>query len=145
MDALYIAETKTEIRRKRDRYTHPETGEVYGGTDYLDPIKLAEMGAVSLRDEAPAEGMIADGWEIVNDGDGFVRRPTSQSPIPEPTAQQELAQLDRVISRDIEDLISVLDPAQQEAYYALTDNAPEGRRRRVAVERKKVIRESLSS
>jgi hypothetical protein len=64
------------------RYTHPVTGEVYGRTDYDDPAKLAEIGAFLLTMHVPAEGMSADGWEIVQVGDGYVRRPTGETPIP---------------------------------------------------------------
>jgi hypothetical protein len=66
------------------RYTHPVTGEVYGRTDYDDPAKLAEIGAFLLTMYGPADGMSADGWEIVPVGDGYVRRPTGETPIPVP-------------------------------------------------------------
>jgi hypothetical protein len=60
---------------------------------------------------------------------------------PVPSADEvELAQIDSVISREIEDVVSILTVDQQEAFYALTDNAPEGKRKRVAMERKKVLR-----
>ena len=62
---------------------------------------------------------------------------------PEPTDdEKELAQLDSVLSREIEDVVSILTVDQQEAFYAKTDKAPEGKRKRVAMERKKVLRAS---
>jgi hypothetical protein len=45
---LYIPETQTIIRSHLQRYSHPQTGEIYGGTDYDDPTKLAEIGAIPL-------------------------------------------------------------------------------------------------
>jgi len=63
---------------------------------------------------------------------------------PVPSADEvELAQLDNVLSREIEDVVSILSPDQQEAFYAKTDNAPEGKRKRVAMERKVELRQNI--
>ena len=63
---------------------------------------------------------------------------------PVPSADEvELAQLDSVISREIEDIVSILTADQQEAFYAKTDKAPEGKRKRVAMERKAAIRKTM--
>ena len=93
MQSLYIAANETIIRDRKHRYTHPTTGEVYGGTDYDDPAKLAEIGAVPLRDQGPAEGKVADGWEIVAEADGFVRRPLEEVDPPAPVEAPVLDQL----------------------------------------------------
>ena len=65
------------------RYIHPDTGIVYGGTDYSDPAKLAEIGAVPLRIEQPDTGFDAETWEIVDDpahpGDKL-KRPATTTP-----------------------------------------------------------------
>lgn len=84
MPSLYIPSTQTMILDYGHRYTHPTTGIGYGRTDYDDPAKLAEIGAFPLTMQNPAEGMSADGWEIVQVGEGYVRRPTGESPIPVP-------------------------------------------------------------
>jgi hypothetical protein len=55
----------TVIRAKYQRWIHPQTKEVYGGTDYDDPKKCAEIGAVEHVDPiaepspAPTEEQIA--------------------------------------------------------------------------------------
>jgi len=49
---LYVPATSTVIADYFQRYTHPATDIVYGGTDYDDPAKLAEIGAVQLRGPA---------------------------------------------------------------------------------------------
>ena len=82
MPSLYVPATQTMILDYGHRYTHLESGEVYGRTDYDDPAKLAEIGAFPLTMQGPADGMSADGWEIVQVGDGYVRRPTGETPIP---------------------------------------------------------------
>jgi len=84
MKPLYIEATETQIRDRKHRYTHPVTGEVYGGSDYDNPKKLAEIGAVPLRDQAPAKGKVAEGWDIVKESDGFVRKPLKEVTPPEP-------------------------------------------------------------
>ena len=61
---LYIEATQTVITNATQRYIHPDTGIVYGGTDYSDPAKLAEIGAVPLRIEQPDTGFDAETWEI---------------------------------------------------------------------------------
>ena len=93
MQPLYVPSTKTQIRDKKHRYVHPTTREVYGGTDYDNPEKLAEIGAIPLTDEAPPSGYLADGWEIVAEEGGYVRRPTSVSLIPPPDREAFLAKL----------------------------------------------------
>ena len=64
---LYIEATSTIITSPGEQYIHPVTGIVYGGTDYDNPVKLAEIGAVPLRVEQPAEGFDAETWEVVDD------------------------------------------------------------------------------
>jgi hypothetical protein len=44
---LYVPATQTIIKN-RERYTHHVTGEVYGGADYDDAKKLAQIGAIPL-------------------------------------------------------------------------------------------------
>ena len=81
MTPLYIAATDTIIRSEATRYVHPVTNEVYGRSDYSDPVKLAEIGAVSLREIMPADGNTAEAWEIVDDPEnagGKLRRPTRE-------------------------------------------------------------------
>jgi len=60
--------------------THPTTGEKYGGMDWLNSSKLAEVGAVDLRIEQPPEDYVATGWEYVadplNPPNGKLKRPT---------------------------------------------------------------------
>ena len=64
---IYVPASDTVITDYFQRYNHPVTGEVYGGTDYDNPVKLAEIGAVPLRVEQPAEGFDAETWEVVDD------------------------------------------------------------------------------
>jgi hypothetical protein len=80
---FYIAETNTVISSAAQRYTHPQTAEIYGGTDYDNPAKLAEIGAVPLRVEQPEEGFDALTWEIVDDPDvpgSKLKRPATTTP-----------------------------------------------------------------
>jgi len=80
---LYIEATNTVITDPGQRYTHPDTGEVYGGTDYNDPAKLAEIGAVPLRIEQPDTGFDTATWEIVDDPEnkgGKLKRPATTTP-----------------------------------------------------------------
>jgi len=59
--------------------THPTTGEKYGGTDWSNAGKLAEVGAVDLRIENPPEDYVATGWEYVDDTEnpgGKLKRPS---------------------------------------------------------------------
>jgi len=79
---LYVESTKTVIS-SGERYVHPVTGEVYGGTDYQDPVKLAEIGAVQLYVQQPDPGFDATTWEIVDhpehSGDKL-KRPATTTP-----------------------------------------------------------------
>jgi len=78
----YVPATDTVLTYGQ-RYTHPDTGEVYGGTDYNDPAKLAEIGAVPLRIEQPDTGFDAATWEIVDDPEnegGKLKRPATTTP-----------------------------------------------------------------
>lgn len=67
MNPLYVPATDTVILDYVTRYTHPVTGEVYGGTDYDDPAKIAQIGAVSLRVLTPAEGLGIVEWVVEDD------------------------------------------------------------------------------
>lgn len=64
---LYIPATDTVILDHYTRYTHPVTGIVYGKTDYDDPAKLAEIGAVPLRVMTPVAGVEVAEWVIEDD------------------------------------------------------------------------------
>ena len=78
----YVPATDTVITYGQ-RYIHPDTGIVYGGTDYQDPAKLAEIGAVPLRIEQPDTGFDAATWEIVDDPEnegGKLKRPATTTP-----------------------------------------------------------------
>jgi len=79
---LYVESTNTVISAG-ERYIHPVTGEVYGGTDYQDPVKLAEIGAVQLYVQQPDPGFDATTWEIVDhpehSGDKL-KRPATTTP-----------------------------------------------------------------
>jgi len=90
---LYIATDETVVRSRTQKWVHSTTKEVYGNTDWNRPEKLAEIGALPLRDEYPEAGYQADGWEIVVEEGGYVRRPTSVSLIPPPDREGLLAQL----------------------------------------------------
>ena len=85
MPTLYIASTQTMILDSCHRYTHPITGIVYGGTDYDNPAKCSEIGAVPLTLQEPSPGMSPDGWEIVEVIGGYLRRPTGETILPPPT------------------------------------------------------------
>ena len=63
---LYVESTNTVISAG-ERYIHPVTREVYGGTDYQNPAKLAEIGAVQLYVQQPDPGFDAETWEIIDD------------------------------------------------------------------------------
>lgn len=67
MIPLYVPATNTVVLDYVTRYTHPVTGEVYGGTDYDDAAKIAEIGAVSLRVLTPAEGLEIVEWVVEDD------------------------------------------------------------------------------
>ena len=88
MVPLYIEATKTIVSDSSYRFVHPVTGEVYGQTDYDDPTKLEEIGAKPLRYQPPAEGMMAEDWEVVPEGAGFVRRPISEVAQPKLTLDE---------------------------------------------------------
>lgn len=64
---LYVPETSTVIADYVQRYTHPVTGEVYGGTDYDDAAKLGEIGAIPLRVLTPTEGLEIVEWVVEDD------------------------------------------------------------------------------
>lgn len=64
---LYIPSTDTVILDRYTRYTDPTTGIVYGKTDYDDPAKLAEIGAVPLRVMTPVAGLEVVEWVIKDD------------------------------------------------------------------------------
>jgi hypothetical protein len=65
---LYVEATNTVIL-SGERYIHPDTGIVYGGTDYGDPAKLAEIGAVPLRALTPTEGLEIVEWVVEDDSE----------------------------------------------------------------------------
>lgn len=62
MQPLYIPASDMIIRDPAYRYVHTN-GEVYGRTDYEDPAKLAEIGAVQLVevDDPHTDDMVQDG------------------------------------------------------------------------------------
>ena len=64
---LYIEATQTVITDPGQRYIHPDTGEVYGGTDYSDPAKIAQIGAVPLRVLTPTAGLEVVEWVVEDD------------------------------------------------------------------------------
>jgi hypothetical protein len=88
MEPLYIPSTDTMIHGPKHRYIHPTTGEVYGHTDYDDPKKLAEIGAIPLVMVEPKAGKVADGWQIVVEDGTAYRRPLKEVDPPLPTAEQ---------------------------------------------------------
>ena len=91
MNPLYIPATQTIILSPTQRYVHPTSGEVYGGTDYSDPIKCAEIGAEPLTIEAAPEGYRALTWETVEVEGEWVYRPATTEEIPAPTAEEKAA------------------------------------------------------
>ena len=66
---IYVPASNTAITDYFQRYNHPVTGEVYGGTDYDDPAKLAEIGAIQLRILTPAEGLEIVEWVVEDDAE----------------------------------------------------------------------------
>jgi hypothetical protein len=64
---LYIEATNTVITDPTQRYIHPDTGEVYGGADYGDAAKIAQIGAVPLRVVTPTEGLEVVEWLVEDD------------------------------------------------------------------------------
>jgi len=66
---LYIEATSTIITSPGERYIHPVTGIVYGGTDYGNLVKLAEIGAVQLRILTPVEGLEIVEWVVEDDAE----------------------------------------------------------------------------
>ena len=66
---LYVPATSTVIADYFQRYTHPVTEIVYGGTDYDSPVKLAEIGAVPLRALAPVAGLEIVEWVVEDDSE----------------------------------------------------------------------------
>lgn len=91
MNPLYIPATQTIILSPTRRYIHPTSGEVYGGTDYNDAAKLAEIGAVPLTLESAPEGYRALTWETVEVEGAWVHRPATTEEIPAPTAEEKAA------------------------------------------------------
>jgi len=67
MIPLFVPETSTVILDYVTRYTHPVTGEIYGGADYGDPAKIAQIGAVPLRVVAPTKGLEVVEWLVEDD------------------------------------------------------------------------------
>jgi hypothetical protein len=67
-----ITSDGTIIKSERERWVHPQTGEVYGRGDYSNPTKLAEIGAIPLTEEdAPhADTDVQDGTTLVVAPDG---------------------------------------------------------------------------
>ena len=47
-EQIYIEPTGTVITSARQRYSHPDTGIIYGAGDYDNPAKLAEIGGIEL-------------------------------------------------------------------------------------------------
>jgi hypothetical protein len=119
MTPLYISATNTIIRSVKERYIHPQTGEVYGNTDYADPKKLAEIGAIPLTEEgAPhADADVQDGTTLVvaPDGKSATRTLLWRSKTAEEVAtatkalaERTLAASDLGMARVVEDLIATL-------------------------------------
>ena len=88
MQPLYICATDTIICDPAHRYVHPQTGEVYGGTDYANATKCAEIGAESLTVEAVPEGYRATAWTVVREDGQYIYRPTVEV-IPPPTDEEK--------------------------------------------------------
>ena len=84
---LYIPATNTVILSQNQRYIHPTTNEVYGGTDYGNADKLAEIGAVPLTIEPVAEGYRATDWTAVEESGAWFYRPTVEA---DPAARDAL-------------------------------------------------------
>jgi hypothetical protein len=76
MIPIYIPDTQTIIRSPGERYIHPQTGEVYGGTDYDNPDKLTEIGAMPITIESVPAGYRAVSWEVVQESDAWFYRPS---------------------------------------------------------------------
>lgn len=64
---LYVPATNAVILNHATRYIDPATGIVYGKTDYDDPAKLAEIGAVPLRILEAVAGLEVAEWVIEDD------------------------------------------------------------------------------
>ena len=64
---LYVAATDTAILAPAQKYIHPQTGEVYGGSDYADAAKIAEIGAVPLRIVPAVAGLEIFGHAVEDD------------------------------------------------------------------------------
>jgi hypothetical protein len=97
---LYIPATQTIIRTVGERYVHPTTGEIYGGTDYSDPVKCAEIGAEPLAFEAAPDGYRALTWETVQVEGGWVHRPATTEAIPAPSLESvKAAKVEQIDAR----------------------------------------------
>jgi hypothetical protein len=79
MVPIYIPATQTIIRSPGERYIHPQTGEVYGGTDYDDPAKLAEIGAVPITIAPVSAGYRAVSWAAIQESGAWIYRPTVEA------------------------------------------------------------------
>jgi len=66
---IYVPASNTVITNYFQRYNHPVTGEVYGGADYDNGSKLAEIGAVPLRALTPAAGLEIVEWVVEDDSE----------------------------------------------------------------------------
>jgi len=64
---IYVPASNTVITNYFQRYTHPVTGEVYGGADYDNGSKLAEIGAVPLRVMTHAADLEVVEWAVEDD------------------------------------------------------------------------------
>ncbi len=114
-----ITSDGTIIKSGRERWVHPQTGEVYGRGDYSNPTKLAEIGAIPLTEEdAPhADADVQDGTTLVvaPDGKSATRTHLWRSKTAEEIAtaakalaERTLAASDLGMARVVEDLITTL-------------------------------------
>ena len=78
MIPLYIPATDTIIRNASQRYIHPQTNEIYGGTNYDSADKLAEIGAEPITMETVEAGYLATAWTVVKEDGSWRYRPTVQ-------------------------------------------------------------------
>jgi hypothetical protein len=111
MNTLYVPVTDTIIRDYSQRYVHPTTGIIYGGTDYDDAAKLAEIGAVPLTAESAPEGYRALTWETVEVEGEWVHRPATTEVIPAPSLESvkaaKVEQIDARTEQLLDDGVSI--------------------------------------